>query len=156
MTLFVLAVAAAVLFYVFVQPRAQAAPTFMVTSDDLPKIIELLRAAPEESFADLLFRPPEADPKEDPAFIQYSIEQGQLGFDWVLTSSRNEGDCDAIRAFIARQHLSVSDRELNQVRYLRVEGPGCESLGRKILNEFYRIPRDAPLEMITEGFDWKP
>jgi hypothetical protein len=128
---------------------------YTVTSDDLPKIVELLRAAPEQSFADLLFRPAQADPKEDLAFIQYSVEQGQIGFDWVLTSSRNEADCDAIRAFISRQGLSLSDREMNQVRYLRVEGLGSESLGRKILNEFYRIPRDQPLEMITQGFDWK-
>lgn len=50
----------------------------------------------------------------------------------------------------------MTEREMNNVHYLRVEGAGVDKLGTNIIVELYGIPRDAQLELITEGFEWPP
>jgi len=50
----------------------------------------------------------------------------------------------------------MTEREMNKVRYLRVEGHDLDKLGTSIIVEFYGIPRNAVLGLITEGFEWPP
>ena len=46
---------------------------------------------------------------------------------------------------------TVAKREMNAVRYLRVEGKDLKNLGIKILRDFYHLAPEAKLELITEG-----
>ena len=50
----------------------------------------------------------------------------------------------------------MTEREMNNVRYLRVEGRDLDKLGTSIIGELYGIPRSAELELITEGLEWPP
>jgi hypothetical protein len=48
----------------------------------------------------------------------------------------------------------MTEHVMNEVRYLRAEGLGLDTLGISIITELYGIARDAKLDLITEGFDW--
>ena len=50
----------------------------------------------------------------------------------------------------------MTEREMNNVRYLRVEGSDLDKLGMSIIVELYRIEPNAQLELITKGFEWPP
>ena len=84
--------------------------------------------------------------------LQYSIEKGQLGFDWVLLAPRNIEDEAQLTQFMKGVGYTVAKRDINAVRYLRVEGKDLENLGIKILCDFYHLAPEAKLELITEGF----
>jgi hypothetical protein len=85
--------------------------------------------------------------------LQYSIENGRLGFDWVLLAAQNIRDETAVTDFIKHAGYTVSKRQMNRVTYVRAEGSGIEQLGANILRDFYRLRSDAKLELIIEGFD---
>jgi len=125
------------------------------TIDRIPLFVAKLRKTGKNgSFVVFMFEIPG---KKDEIFpnIQYSIESDKLGFDWVLIAPQNVKDEEAISSFLSNQGFVVSTREMNDVRYLRVEGGDMEALGGKVLHDFYHLAPDTKLELIVEGFDLK-
>jgi hypothetical protein len=88
--------------------------------------------------------------------LQYSVKQGTVGLDWVLLGQTNIADKDKIAAFAAELGHPMPERVINKVHYLRTEGRDLDRLGTSIITEFYGIPRNAELGLITEGFEWPP
>lgn len=87
--------------------------------------------------------------------LQYSVEGGKIGFDWILLVPRNIADKDKIVAFMKDKHYTVLEREGNAVRYLRVEDGDLVQLGKQIA-EFYHLQADSQMGMFIDGFEWKP
>lgn|SRR5665647_2593427 len=84
--------------------------------------------------------------------LQFSIENGTVGLDWVLLEPRNIADEVRIAEFIASKGHAVTEMGINDVEYLRVEdGDICE-LGLSIVEEFYKMPRDADIGILVSGF----
>jgi hypothetical protein len=136
--------------------RFRIAPTFSVMSHDIPEIISQLgRSSENGNFALLMFVPPGSADGEA-VNLQYSIENGTVGMDWVLLGSRNAADRAEIVQFASKLGNRLDEHEMNGVRYLRVTGSGIAELGSKIIQDFYRISSDTELEMVTEGFQWQP
>lgn len=134
--------------------RSRIVPTYAVTSRDIPEVVnELQRSAKDGHFAVLMFVPPGVTDRV-PVNLQYSIDGGVVGLDWVLVSPRNIADQEKVRAFASRLGYILTEHEMNNTRYLRVTGNGISELGAKIVQDFYRIAPEANLEMITEGFKW--
>jgi len=88
--------------------------------------------------------------------LQYSIEGGVVGLDWVLLAPRNIADQAKVSEFAAKLGYRLDAHEMNNVRYLRVTSGSISELGEKIIEDFYKISPDTKLEMITEGFKWQP
>jgi hypothetical protein len=133
---------------------ARQEPTY-ATRDQIPTIVsKLQRTGRDGSFVVFMFSIP-GNHDETLPNLQYSVENGQLGFDWVLIAPQNMKDETAVTDFIKRFGHTSSKREMNGVRYLRFEGMGVEDLGLKILQDFYHLPSDTKLELIVEGFDTK-
>jgi hypothetical protein len=136
--------------------RNNITPTSYVTSDRLPAIVGKLQSTGSDgSFVVFMFSI-EGSQDEILPNLQYSIEGEALGLDWVLSAPGNVRDESAIADFMKGLGYSVSKREMNDVRYLRVEGSGLADLGIKIFRDFYHLDPQAKLELITEGFDWRP
>jgi hypothetical protein len=87
--------------------------------------------------------------------LQYSIERGTVGLDWVLISPRNIADQAKVSQLASKHGFLLNEREMNGVRYLRASGSGISELGTKIIEEFYKIDPGTKMEMITEGFQWQ-
>lgn len=75
--------------------------------------------------------------------IQYSIENGRVGLDWVLEAPQNIKDQTALADFIKRNGYTVLRNDTEDVPYLRVEGEGVADLGVKILCEFYHMQKQT-------------
>lgn len=127
-----------------------------VAASDIPAILAQLEASGNEgNFIVFMFAPQDGAPG-DGINLQYSIEQGVVGFDWVLIGPRNVADRDRIAEIATVLGFQLQEREMNQVRYLRVTGRGIADLGIAIIQDFYRIDPTAKVRMITEGFEWDP
>lgn len=125
------------------------------TMDQIPSLVSKLRKTGKNgSFVVFMFQIKGSKDEILPN-LQYSIENDKVGFDWVLIAPQNVKDEDGITAFLTKQGSPVSKREMNDVRYLRVEGNGIEDLGAKVLRDFYHLPSDTKLELIVDGFDLK-
>lgn len=149
----VIAVAVIWLMIVLLRPRgARQEPTF-ATRDQIPSIVSKLQQTGRDgSFVVFMFSIP-GNHDETLPNLQYSIENGQLGFDWVLLAPQNIQDETLVTDFIKRLGYTLSKREMNAVPYLRIEGEAIGDLGLKILRDLYQLPSDSKLQLIVEGFD---
>jgi len=151
----IIVVAVIALIVVLLRSKGVGQESVYVTRDQIPSIIsKLQRTGHDGSFVVFMFSIP-GNHDEILPDLQYSIENGRLGFDWVLMAPQNVRDENSVTDFIKRLGYTSSKQEMNDVRYLRVEGKGIEDLGLKILHDFYHLADDVKLELIVEGFDMK-
>lgn len=92
----------------------------------------------------------------DAVNLQYSVEKGVVGMDWVLLGKRNAADREKVAAFASKFGYQLDEHEMNGVHYLRMTGNGIADLGAKLIRDFYKIGPETKLDMITEGFSWQP
>ncbi|HLA11140.1 MAG TPA: hypothetical protein VJ023_11165 [Pyrinomonadaceae bacterium] len=151
----IVVVAAIGLIVILLRSKGTGQESTYATRDQIPSIVSRLqRTGHHGSFVVFMFSVP-GNHDETLPNLQYSIENGRVGFDWVLIAPQNIKDESAVADFIKRLGFTLSKREMNSVCYLRVEGIGVEDLGLKVLRDFYHLPTDAELELIVEGFDIK-
>ena len=143
------------LMVVFVRSKGAGREPTYATRDQIPSIVSKLQQTGRDgSFVVFMFSIPNNRDETLPN-LQYSIETGRLGFDWVLIAPQNIKDEAPVLDFIKRLGYTASKREMNDVCHLRVEGKGIEDLGLKLLRDFYHLAPEAKLELIIEGFDMK-
>ena len=136
--------------------RSRIAPTCSVTAHDIPNIIaQLQRSSVDGHFVVLMFVPPDSTDGES-VNLQYSIDGGTVGLDWVLLGSRNIADRKGVCDFAAKLGYRLDERQTNGVHFLRTSGSGIPELGEKLIQDFYKIRPDTKLGMMTEGFKWQP
>jgi hypothetical protein len=137
--------------------RARVMTPRAVSVSQLSSVFDQLKANHKDaSWAAFTFCPPD-EPASDQTSVnlQYSVEGGKIGFDWVLLAPRNIADKDKIVAFMKDRHYTILEREGNSVRYLRVEDGDLVQLGKQIA-EFYHLQADSQMGMFIDGFEWKP
>jgi hypothetical protein len=141
------------LIIVLIRSQGRSQEPDYSTRDQIPSIVsKLQKTGRDGSFVVFMFSIP-GNHDETLPNLQYSIEKGRLGLDWVLLAPRNVEDELELADFMKRDGYTVLKREMNEVRYLRVEGDDLENLGIRILRDFYHLAPEARLELITEGFD---
>lgn len=107
-------------------------------------------------FAVIMFNTPDRPSEDDVLNIQMSVENGRLGFEWVLLAPRNIEDQEKFRAFARARGLKPLDRSMNGVSYIRVETMDVARFTANVATEMYHHPSQAPLGLIHEGFAWPP
>ena len=110
--------------------RSRIAPTYSVTASEIPEvIIQLQRSAKDGYFAVLLFVSPGSTDRE-PINLQYSIEDGVVGFDWVLIGPRNVADKTKISEFSSKLGYRLAEHENPVGQFLAQHGAGRISRSR--------------------------
>jgi hypothetical protein len=129
-----------------------------VRVQQISAVVDQLTAnAQEQSWAAFTFNPPSQSVTGDSAVnLQYSFEGGRVGLDWVLLAPRNVADKEKVSAFIKQQNHQLLEREVNGVRYLRVEGGDLANLGISMLNQLYGTDRDTEMDLFTGKFEFRP
>jgi hypothetical protein len=143
--------------------KRRFASTFSATSHknaatayEIPHVIkQLQQSARDGNFVVFLFVPPDSTDGEA-VNLQYSIEDGIIGLDWVLIGPRNIADRTKISEFAATLGYRFKECEMNDTRYLRVTGSGISDLGKSIIKDFYKLNLNTKLDLVTEGFEWQP
>jgi len=131
---------------------ARQDPTCATRDQILSIVSKLQRTGRDGSFLVFMFSLP-GNHDETLPNLQYSIEKGRLGFEWVLLAPQNIKDESRLRIFITRLGYTISENQMNGVSYLRIEGKALEDLGVRILRDFYHLAPEAKLELIVEGVD---
>ena len=128
---------------------------YVIRPNHLAAVIEQLsHTGREAAWAVFMFRTaiPSLETTDDWLNLQYSIEQGVVGLDWVLLGPRNIADKKAITNFIRRRKHKVEAREVNKVAYLRVEDGDINGLGLGIVLDFYGVASDHEMGLLVQGF----
>jgi hypothetical protein len=120
----------------------------------IPEIVRQLRSKGQNaSWVVFLFAKPGTTSDDDVVNLQFSVEDGHAGLDWVLLAPRNIKDRGAIEAFAAQRGFRMQEKQSNGVQYLRVEGKGTDSLGVAIAAEFYGLAETDTMDMISDKVD---
>jgi hypothetical protein len=139
----------------FARSRLRSVPIYSLAVRDIPRVLAALplnRADPV--FAVFIFNEAGHTRDEDAINVQFSVEDGRRGFDWVLLGAANVRDGKRYVAFAQSLGYQPTLVESNGVGYWRVEQGDLSSLCEAVITGMYQHPTDEPIEMIVEGFDW--
>lgn len=126
-----------------------------VSVADLPDIAaEMSRSTASVRYATLAFCPLDCISEDDSLNVQLSMENGEIGFDWVLLGPRNILDKRGFIAFARSNGFEPVERRMNGVSYLRVNSTEAVKLASLIVTEMYELPSPRALTLYHEGFDW--
>ena len=135
--------------------RSRVVRPVRVTVADMPRILAAVSASTRTpTFAAFVFTTPDQPNSKDAVNLQFSLENGRAGLDWVLLAPRNVRDKDRFIGYLHRRGYSFVERKMNRVVYLRIEDGDLPQLCAEIITGFYARPRDEPIDMIVEGFEW--
>ena len=127
-----------------------------VTTRDFPALCNALQQSGREGSFWVVLVPGTARADGCAANLQYSIEDGVLGADWVLIAERNIEDKDHFLAGLQRAGARVTEKEGNAVRYLRATGaPDLAAAGQELLHRVYDVNLGDDLQLIVTGFEWR-
>ena len=136
--------------------REPAVQQLTVPVSDVPRVYERLeREGQELSFAAFMFGA--ADPADagETLNVQFSVEDGRIGFDWVLLAPGNLTERDRFVNLATARGYAVDSREMNGVSYLRVEdGGSLPALCLLVMKEVGGLGPDDQVGLVVDGFDW--
>jgi hypothetical protein len=123
---------------------------------DLPRLLRALKSHGEEgSFAVLTLRAAGANEAAAEAYVQFSIESGRVGLDWLLQSQRNISDRASFVEVARALGHAVNERETGDVRYLRVDQGDLPHLAAALAERLYGLGPNDAVQLMCEGFEWK-
>jgi hypothetical protein len=136
--------------------RAPEQPPVTITIRDVPSILTALSFKKRDgNFAVFLFGANGAPPAAADALnIQFSVEGGEIGIDWVLLSPLNIDAQQRFRSFFEESGRTVVEREMNGVRYLRVQAGHLGQLLQDFLQQEFGVTLDHRMSLITSRFKW--
>ena len=132
---------------------------FTARITQIPALVAYLRRkAVSPSYIIFSTHRPDVDGEDDEQAInlQYAIQGGVLGLEWVHIMARNQTDRQMVVEYIRRHGHEVLERELNGVRYLRVENGDLPKLGHDLLTDIYGVQPDTELGLFLGWITWSP
>ena len=121
---------------------------------DIPAVFAQLKATGSEGSFAVFIPTPEQSGADESVNIQFSIENGSIGLDWVLISPVNIRDQEKFKDITRRFRFQYRETEGNGVRYLRTEDRKSEDLCIKLLSEIYGLTDQDTVGLIVESFEW--
>jgi len=123
---------------------------------DLPSLLgQLQRTGRAGSFVGVVVYDP-ARPDTDPMNVQFSLEEGRVGFDWLLVQQLNIDDRDRFVALLDANGYTYRTLEANGVPYLRVDHGDLGSLAMRVMSDLYGLKPDDEVDLVLEGVEWPP
>ena len=127
-----------------------------ISVEDIPAVFGKVNVAGKDGvFAMFCFRVADETVKDSAVNVQFSVEGGHAGFDWVLICEVNRRDREKFMALAQRLgHLVRKHKARNGCEYLRAEDGDLAALCRASILELYELPESAELDLVWQGFDW--
>ena len=123
---------------------------------EIPAVFARVEAAGKDgTFASFCFQIADETVKDTAVNVQFSVENGRVGFDWVLICEVNRRDREKFLALAQRLgHVVRKHKARNGCEYLRAEDGDLAGLCRAVVVELYGLPESAMLDLVWQGFDW--
>jgi hypothetical protein len=124
---------------------------------DVPRVVRMVReAGGEGAFAVLSFAKNGAAPAERDALnVQFSVEDGRIGLDWVLVSPLNVAEESRVLSLFNREGRPVETRSKNGVSYLRTEEGDLAALCEILLARLFGVTAEQELTLVADGVTWR-
>jgi hypothetical protein len=152
-------VVAIILLLIFQLQGAKATPETdggFVTIADFPDLVKAIKKTGSNGSFWVVLIPGTAENDGYAANLQYSIENGVLGLDWVLVAKRNIREKEKFVRIIEEAGYHADLKEENGVKYLRVVGPtDITALGQVVLKRLFGTTSSQTLQLIITDFKWK-
>lgn len=133
--------------------KSRVAATHAVSVADIPRVLSALSAATADpAFAVFIFHTPDRPDSEGALNLQFSLEDGRPGFDWVLLGSRNVQEQQRFLEFARQGGYDPKLKVENHLRYLRVEEGDLAALCAGVITGLYRQELSCPLRLLVHGF----
>ncbi len=105
----------------------------------------------ETSFAVFAIRTGEED-EDDAVEIQFSVEDGKTGLDWILMSPANIEEKPKVIQYAASKGVEWQEKEMNDWLYLRIEQGDVVGLCTSLIEDLYQVEQ---VELKYGGFRYK-
>lgn len=153
----VIAIAAVAVVWLLIQIiRANVGQSRTLTLNDFPALMAALKAAPAKDAFWVVLVPGTAREDGGLANLQYSVEDGAVGLDWVLNAKRNVEDRRLFEAFVAHRGGTIERRSGNGMEWLRAKGvTHLVQAGQDFLKSAYEVTPETQLGLELGGFKWK-
>jgi uncharacterized membrane protein YiaA len=127
-----------------------------VTIDDFPELVAAIQKTGQNGAFWVVLVPRTAGNDELAANLQYSIEDGALGLDWVLIAQRNMREKNKFLQVIKDAGSHADLKEGNGVQYLRVvDNKNLAEIGQAVLKQLFGTTSSQKLKLIITDFKWK-
>ena len=105
----------------------------------------------ETSFAVFAIQMGEED-EDDAVEIQFSVEDGKTGLDWILMSPVNIEEKPKAIQYAASKGVEWQEKEMNDWLYLRIEQGDVVGFCMSLIEDLYRVEQ---VELKYGGFRYK-
>jgi hypothetical protein len=125
---------------------------------DIPTVFDVLKiSGKDSSWAQFCFGIQDKPVSDNAVNLQFSIENGRIGFDWFLLCPVNVRDKEKFRQLAERlgHHLTEHKYE-NGSESLRTEDGDLVGLCEACFRDLYQWPANAKIGLVWDGFPWPP
>ena len=105
----------------------------------------------ETSFAVFTVQTGEEDETGAPE-IQFSVEDGKIGLDWILMSPANIAEKPKVIQYAASKGIEWQEKEMNDWIYLRTDEGDLVELCTSLIEDLYQVEQ---VELKYGGFRYK-
>jgi len=132
--------------------RKEKADNRSVALDEIPSIVDdLQKNGSDASFALFLFNNKATATGYAPG-LQFSIEKGQLGLDYLLNSDFNKKEEDNFIQKVSELGCKYETREMNKVNFIRVTGDSLVWKAQEIMRRIYQVEGGEKIDLVKKGF----
>ena len=138
--------------------RIKNGPSIKVArTREFPQIVKMLSKEQSDGSFVMFTVPNTIDTDGQPLTVQFSVERGSVGFDWLLTSLRAKKDRGKFVEFSKKEKVTVQELVMEDVKYLRVEleNDALAEFGTKLLEKLYDVSSMNELEVFADASNWR-
>jgi hypothetical protein len=88
--------------------------------------------------------------------VQFSFENGAVGFDWVLLAPKNIEERARAESLAAGRGQELAEQSMNKVSYLRTTRGDLAGLCRAILQDLFGVSPTDRLWVEAHAVEWPP
>jgi hypothetical protein len=127
-----------------------------VRLSEIPVVFDKVKAVGKDAtFAQFCFGIVDESAQDKAVNVQFSIEGGRIGFDWVLICEANRRDREKFLALARRLGHAITEHKApNGCEYLRAEDGDLIQLCTLSICEIYGLLETAEVELVWDGFKW--
>jgi len=148
-----------VLIFVFskknISQRASETDGGLVTLQDLPNLVDALKTSGKNGSFFVLLIPGTAEDDGYDANLQFSIDNNEVGIDWVLIAKSNIKMKDNFMEISTNAGLSCKSNSGNNVVFLRATGnKDLARIGQDIIHKMFPDKIESKMKLIITGMKW--
>ena len=134
--------------------RSLDAKDLVVSLDDVARVHDAVRDSTNiDVFAIFLVPYVQAQKDDGVPTVEFAVEDGVVGLDYVLLSKENVAKQGAFVDLATSHGYEVVSHTLADVPYLRVEGGDLPNLMRETLIYVFGVKHDDEMGIVLEGVD---